>query len=60
MLAAWAPRRSPPRRPGPLRHTAEFTERAHVGRLHDHTHRMGMLLAARTSTLTGHFRKKAP
>lgn len=27
--------------------TSEFTERAHVGQLHDHTHRMGMLLAAR-------------
>ncbi|MEV7291387.1 HD domain-containing protein [Streptomyces microflavus] len=27
---------------------------AHVGKLHDHTHRMGMLLAARTSTLTDH------
>ncbi|MET9398509.1 SAM-dependent methyltransferase [Kitasatospora sp. NPDC002965] len=29
--------------------TAEFTERAHLGRLQDHTHRMGLLLAARTS-----------
>ncbi|MFI7324200.1 class I SAM-dependent methyltransferase [Streptomyces rubiginosohelvolus] len=38
----------------PLR-TTEFTERAHVGQLHDHTHRMGLLLAARTSTLTDHF-----
>ncbi|MFJ2147417.1 HD domain-containing protein [Streptomyces microflavus] len=28
---------------------------AHVGKLHDHTHRMGLLLAARTSTLTDHF-----
>ncbi|MEU4581744.1 SAM-dependent methyltransferase [Kitasatospora aureofaciens] len=28
--------------------TGEFTERAHVGRLQDHTHRMGLLLAART------------
>jgi hypothetical protein len=27
--------------------TSEFAERAHVGQLHDHTHRMGMLLAAR-------------
>jgi hypothetical protein len=27
--------------------TSEFTERAHVGQLQDHTHRMGMLLAAR-------------
>ncbi|MEV8449630.1 class I SAM-dependent methyltransferase [Streptomyces parvus] len=35
--------------------TTEFTERAHVGQLHDHTHRMGLLLAARTSTLTDHF-----
>ncbi|WP_245241001.1 hypothetical protein [Streptomyces spiramenti] len=34
--------------------TTEFTEHAHVGQLHDHTHRMGMLLAARTSTLTYH------
>lgn len=30
--------------------TNEFTERAHVGQLQDHTHRMGLLLAARTST----------
>ncbi|MDT3400356.1 SAM-dependent methyltransferase [Streptomyces sp. B1866] len=28
--------------------TGEFAERAHVGQLHDHTHRMGLLLAART------------
>ncbi|MGW1235769.1 class I SAM-dependent methyltransferase [Streptomyces californicus] len=35
--------------------TTEFTERAHVSQLHDHTHRMGLLLAARTSTLTDHF-----
>ncbi|MFI2114516.1 class I SAM-dependent methyltransferase [Streptomyces rubiginosohelvolus] len=35
--------------------TTEFAERAHVGQLHDHTHRMGLLLAARTSTLTDHF-----
>ncbi|NDZ58241.1 class I SAM-dependent methyltransferase [Streptomyces anulatus] len=35
--------------------TTEFTERAHVGQLHDHTHRMGLLLAAQTSTLTDHF-----
>ncbi|WP_103508560.1 bifunctional 2-polyprenyl-6-hydroxyphenol methylase/3-demethylubiquinol 3-O-methyltransferase UbiG [Streptomyces sp. SM13] len=35
--------------------TTEFTERPHVGQLHDHTHRMGLLLAARTSTLTDHF-----
>ncbi|WP_327331774.1 hypothetical protein [Streptomyces anulatus] len=34
--------------------TTEFTERPHVGQLHDHTHRMGLLLAARTSTLTDH------
>lgn len=27
--------------------TDEFTERAHVGQLQDHTHRMGLLLAAR-------------
>lgn len=28
---------------------------AHVGKLHDHTHRMGLLLEARTSALTDHF-----
>ncbi|MFB8392971.1 class I SAM-dependent methyltransferase [Streptomyces yangpuensis] len=31
--------------------TTEFTERAHVGQLQDHTHRMGLLLAARTPTM---------
>ncbi|MFF8604416.1 class I SAM-dependent methyltransferase [Streptomyces sp. NPDC015346] len=31
--------------------TNEFTERAHIGQLQDHTHRMGLFLAARTSTL---------
>lgn len=35
--------------------TNEFTERAHVGRPNDHTHRMGLLMAARTSTFTDHF-----
>ncbi|WP_406425712.1 class I SAM-dependent methyltransferase [Streptomyces sp. NBC_01589] len=30
--------------------TNEFTERAHVGQLQDHTHRMGLLLAACAST----------
>lgn len=35
--------------------TNVFTERPHVGQLHDHTHRMGLLMAARTSTLTDHF-----
>ncbi|MFJ6568802.1 class I SAM-dependent methyltransferase [Streptomyces sp. NPDC091292] len=30
--------------------TNEFTERAHVGQPQDHTHRMGLLLAARAST----------
>jgi SAM-dependent methyltransferase len=30
--------------------TNEFTERAHIGQLQDHTHRMGLFLAARTST----------
>ncbi|MCC9738490.1 bifunctional 2-polyprenyl-6-hydroxyphenol methylase/3-demethylubiquinol 3-O-methyltransferase UbiG [Streptomyces sp. MNU89] len=35
--------------------TTEFTERPHVGQLHDHTHRMGLLIAARTPTLTDHF-----
>ncbi|WP_432065541.1 SAM-dependent methyltransferase [Streptomyces sp. C10-9-1] len=34
--------------------TTEFTERPHVGQLHDHTHRMGLLVAARKS-LTDHF-----
>jgi SAM-dependent methyltransferase len=33
--------------------TDEFTERAHVGRPHDHTHRMGLLLAARTPKQPG-------
>ncbi|MFB7459309.1 class I SAM-dependent methyltransferase [Streptomyces sp. NPDC056188] len=32
--------------------TNEFTERPHVGQLHDHTHRMGLLLAARSSAST--------
>ncbi|MFD7748247.1 hypothetical protein ACFV21_26225 [Streptomyces sp. NPDC059694] len=36
-------------------HPTEFTERPHVGQPHDRTHRMGLLLAARTSTLTDHF-----
>lgn len=27
--------------------TSEFTERAHVGQLHDHTHRVGLLVALR-------------
>ncbi|MDV9194813.1 MULTISPECIES: class I SAM-dependent methyltransferase [unclassified Streptomyces] len=30
--------------------TNEFTERAHVGQMQDHNHRMGLLLAARAST----------
>ncbi|MFD7320539.1 SAM-dependent methyltransferase [Streptomyces sp. NPDC059875] len=30
--------------------TNEFTERAHIGQLQDHTHRMGLFLAARTFT----------
>ncbi|MGW5017047.1 class I SAM-dependent methyltransferase [Streptomyces cacaoi] len=29
--------------------TNEFIERPHVGQLHDHTHRMGLLLAARST-----------
>jgi SAM-dependent methyltransferase len=29
--------------------TSEFTERAHIGQLHDHTHRMGLLIAQRES-----------
>ncbi|MFS4095890.1 SAM-dependent methyltransferase [Streptomyces sp. AF1A] len=32
--------------------TNEFTERPHIGQPHDHIHRMGLLLAARSSTLT--------
>ncbi|MFF7406630.1 class I SAM-dependent methyltransferase [Streptomyces murinus] len=32
--------------------TNEFTERPHIGQPHDHSHRMGLLLAARSSTLT--------
>jgi SAM-dependent methyltransferase len=35
--------------------TNEFAERAHVGQPHDHTHRMGLLLAARSSTATNRF-----
>lgn len=30
--------------------TSEFTEHAHVGQLHEHTHRMGLLLALREPT----------
>jgi SAM-dependent methyltransferase len=30
--------------------TSEFSERAHVGQLHDHTHRMGVLIAQRDLT----------
>jgi hypothetical protein len=29
--------------------TSKFAESAHVGQLHDHTHRMGFLLALRES-----------
>jgi SAM-dependent methyltransferase len=32
--------------------TSEFTERAHVGQLRDHTHRMGLLIAQRHPTPT--------
>jgi hypothetical protein len=32
--------------------TNEFTERPHIGQPHGHIHRMGLLLAARSSTLT--------
>lgn len=32
--------------------TSEFTERAHVGQLQDHTHRMGLLMALREPTQT--------
>ncbi|MFJ2645808.1 class I SAM-dependent methyltransferase [Streptomyces sp. NPDC087420] len=38
--------------------TNEFTERAHVGRLQDHTHRMGLLLAAHTPHSSCHQEKK--
>ncbi|THA72641.1 SAM-dependent methyltransferase [Streptomyces sp. A0958] len=30
--------------------TSEFAERAHIGQLQDHTHRMGLLLAGRVSS----------
>ncbi len=30
--------------------TSEFTEHAHVGQLHDHAHRMGLLIAVRDPT----------
>ena len=33
--------------------TGAFTERPHVGQLHDHTHRMGLVFAARKTTLKG-------
>ncbi|MEV7287664.1 SAM-dependent methyltransferase [Streptomyces sp. NPDC093252] len=39
--------------------TDEFTERPHVGRPHEHTHRMGLPIAARTSPRTDRFREKA-
>ncbi|MEU8565718.1 hypothetical protein AB0C45_30070 [Streptomyces cyaneofuscatus] len=48
------PKVTPNKKPQ-VRRTTEFTERPHVGQLHDHTHRMGLLLAARTSTPTDHF-----
>jgi hypothetical protein len=38
--------------------TTEFTERAHLGQLQDHTHRMGLLLAARTPDTSHLHRKK--
>ncbi|UUN27532.1 class I SAM-dependent methyltransferase [Streptomyces sp. FIT100] len=38
--------------------TNEFTERAHIGQPQDHTHRMGLLLAARTPTLSRALGKK--
>ncbi|WP_326611533.1 class I SAM-dependent methyltransferase [Streptomyces scopuliridis] len=38
--------------------TNEFTERAHVGQLHDHTHRMGLLLAAHTPDSAHHHQEK--
>ncbi|GAA2129145.1 hypothetical protein GCM10009760_00060 [Kitasatospora kazusensis] len=38
--------------------TAEFTERAHLGRLQDHTHRMGLVLAARTPNPSPPYQKK--
>ncbi|MEO3978390.1 class I SAM-dependent methyltransferase [Streptomyces sp. CAU 1734] len=39
--------------------TDEFGERAHVGRLEDHTHRMGLLLAARASDARSHEKKES-
>ncbi|WP_405998511.1 class I SAM-dependent methyltransferase [Streptomyces sp. NBC_00829] len=38
--------------------TNEFTERAHIGQLKDHTHRMGLFLATRTSMLPHRYGKK--
>ncbi|MFF2507094.1 hypothetical protein ACFVTY_27520 [Streptomyces sp. NPDC058067] len=38
--------------------TNEFTERAHIGRLQDNSHRMGLFLAARASTLPRSHGKK--
>jgi SAM-dependent methyltransferase len=38
--------------------TNEFTERAHIGQFHDHTHRMGLFLAARTSAPHHRYGKK--
>ena len=38
--------------------TGEFTERAHLGQLQDHTHRMGLLLAARTPNPSHIYGKK--
>ncbi|BFV56355.1 hypothetical protein KCMC57_up14590 [Kitasatospora sp. CMC57] len=38
--------------------TGEFTERAHLGQLRDHTHRMGLLFAARTPNISHLYGKK--
>ncbi|MFD7548639.1 class I SAM-dependent methyltransferase [Streptomyces sp. NPDC059816] len=38
--------------------TNEFNERAHIGRLEDHTHRMGLLLAARASAAHSYEKKE--
>ncbi|MFC0864935.1 hypothetical protein ACFHYQ_21815 [Sphaerimonospora cavernae] len=40
--------------------TSEFTERAHVGQLADHTHRMGLLLALRSARHSPLLTKKVP
>ncbi|MFI5943995.1 hypothetical protein ACIBCB_27645 [Streptomyces uncialis] len=39
--------------------TNEFSERSHIGRLEDHTHRMGLLLAARASAARSYEKKES-